>query len=84
MKMHARFRLIETTRTMCSIYKEGKYESVEGLRVRMSPSHKEPFGVATPSGELTMLIASPDAIDMYKEAKLDQEYDFIVSPVENG
>lgn len=82
MKVHARFRLIETARIRASVYKNHTYESTEALRVKMAPVHGEPFGVATPGGELTMVIANPEAALMFSDAPIDSEFDFIISKVQ--
>jgi len=80
-KVHARFRLNETARILCSVYKDQKYSSEEAVRVKMSPVHGEPFGTATPGGELTMIIANPEAAKIFNDAPINQEFDFIISPV---
>ena len=85
MKIHARFRLGETTR--CRMYKPGennKWEPVEGVRVKLSPVTGEPFGSATPSGQIEMTIANPLAAQAFLDAPLDQEYDVFFSRVEDA
>lgn len=81
MSIHARFQLQEAARVRCSVYKNQTYESVEGVRVKMTPVHGEPFGTATPGGELMMIIASPEAAKVFHEAPIGHEFDFIISPV---
>ena len=84
MKVHARFRLNETARIKCSVYKDKTYTTEEGTRVKMSPVHGEPFGAATPGGELMMVIANPEAAKVFKEAEIGQEFDFVISPVQKS
>ena len=81
-QVHARFQLNEDTRVRCSVYKDQKYTTENGLRVKMSPVHGEPFGTATPGGELTMVIANSEAIKFFKEAEIGQEYDVVFTPVQ--
>lgn len=86
-QVHARFRLGEDARVPCHQPKKdgtGGWEQFEGLRVKLFPVTGEPFGSATPSGELTMVIANPEAAKIFKEAELGQEYDVIFSPVQKA
>ncbi|HEY4033974.1 MAG TPA: hypothetical protein VGL94_08450 [Ktedonobacteraceae bacterium] len=85
-KIHARFKLGEDTRVPChQPKKDGNgWEQVNGLRVKLYPVTGEPFGSATPSGELTMVLANPEAIRVFKEAEIGQEYDVIFSPVQKA
>lgn len=83
-QVRARFKLQETARVLCSIYKNQTYESAEGVRVKMSPVHGEPFGTATPGGELMMVIVNPEATQVFHDAPIGQEFDFLISPVESG
>ena len=81
----ARFRLSEDARVPCSTTnKDGKWEQVNGLRVKLYPVTGEPFGSATPSGELTMVIANPEAAKLFKEAELGQEYDVLFTPAKKS
>lgn len=80
-QIQARFHLTETARVRCSVYKNQTYESVDGIRVKMAPVHGEPFGTATPGGELMMIIANPEAARIFHEAPIGQEFDFIISPI---
>lgn len=81
--IQARFNLQEVTRVRCSVYKNQTYESVEGIRVKMNPVHGEPFGTATPGGELMMVIANPEAAILFLHAPIGQEFDFRISPVQD-
>ncbi len=86
MQIHARFRLDEVTRIkMYALAKEPqsdgqKWVPVEGVRVKLSPVTGEPFGSATPSGELMMVIANPEVIAEFHNAPLEQEYDALFTP----
>ena len=79
MQIQARFRLDEVTRIkMYSLAKESdgsKWVPVEGVRVKLFPVQGEPFGSATPGGELMMVIANPEVIAEFHNAPLGQEYD---------
>ena len=44
----------------------------------------EPFGSATPGGQLEMVIANQQAAQMFTSAAIDQEFDFLISPVESA
>ncbi len=80
--IHARFRLDETTRIKLYVPGEGgKWVPQPGLRVKLNPVQGEPFGSATPGGELTMAIANPDAAAEFQDAELGQEYDVFFSRV---
>jgi hypothetical protein len=84
--IHARFQLHEDTRV--SYYQEnketGKWEYAEAARVKLLPVQGEPFGSATPSGSLEMVIMNPAALAIFRQAKLGQEFDFIISPVKKS
>jgi hypothetical protein len=83
-KIHARFKLGEDARVPLHQQKKdgsGGWEQVNGLRVKMYPVQGEPFGSATPGGELNMVLANPAAIKIFKEAEIGQEYDVIFTPV---
>lgn len=80
-QIHARFCLTEDTRVTHYTYTgSGKSEAVEAARVKLSAVQGEPFGSASPSGLLDMVIVNPEALKIFREAKLGQEYDFIISP----
>jgi hypothetical protein len=83
-QIHARFNLQEVARVRCSVYKNQTYESAEGVRVKMNPVHGEPFGTATPGGELMMIIVNPKAVSVFNDAPIGQEFDFLISPVEQS
>ena len=86
MRIHARFSLQETTR--CKMYapnpegKEKQWILVEGVRVKLSPVTGEPFGSATPGGQLEMVIANPTAAKAFLDAPLHSEFDAVFTPVE--
>ncbi|MGH2478513.1 MAG: hypothetical protein ACRDHW_02510 [Ktedonobacteraceae bacterium] len=60
----------------------GEWEVVEAARVKLGAVQGEPFGSATPSGSLDMVIVNPAALKIFREAKLGQEFDVLFSPVE--
>ena len=86
MQIHARFRLDEVTRVkMYAPAKEplpdgSKWEHVPGVRVKLSPVQGEPFGSATPGGQLEMLIANPEAAKVFDDAPIHQEFDVVFTP----
>jgi hypothetical protein len=44
----------------------------------------EPFGAYTPSGKLDMFIVNPSAAKVFFAARIGQEFDIILSPVESA
>ena len=80
MRVHARFKLYDDARAQG--YSGSGY--VEAARVKLSAVQGEPFGSATPSGNIEMLIVNPDAFKMFHEAKIGQEFDVFFSPVEES
>lgn len=83
--IHARFRFDEEARVRCYVANrtgQGSWEPVEGLRVKMFPAPGEPFGSATPGGQLEMVIANPAAQEIFKSLPIGQEFDVFFSPVE--
>jgi len=85
MDIQGRFRLNECTRIkMYAPPKEGngQWESVEGIRVKLLPVGKEPWGSATPSGDLEMVIANPIACQVFLEAPIHTEFNALFSRVE--
>ncbi len=86
-QIHAQFSLEETARVRCYTRSDDStaqnpWIQVEGCRARLSPVQGEPFGSATPSGSLEMVIANPEAAKMFLDAPLGQKYDVLISPVE--
>lgn len=85
--IHARFSLGEVTRIKCYAppkgnNKNGPWEIVQGVRVRLSPVSGEPFGSATPGGSLEMVIVNPGAVQIFNDAEIGQEFGAIFSLVE--
>lgn len=78
MKVHARFRLYEDARA--SAYTNGGY--APAARVKLSAVQGAPFGTATPQGTIEMLIANPEAIEVFRDAPMDAEFDVVFSLVE--
>ncbi len=82
MKIHARFWLVEDGRVESSRLVEGRWETTESIRVKLYPVQGEPFGQATPSGQLEMVIANPEAAQLFRDAPIGQEFDAVFSLVE--
>jgi hypothetical protein len=78
LKVHARFRLYEDTRS--SAYSGGGY--VSAARVKLQAVQGEPFGTSTPQGNVEMLIANPEAVALFREAPVGAEFDVVFSLVE--
>jgi hypothetical protein len=84
MQIHARFRLDEDARVKHYSKNKatGNWDLVEAARVKLGAVQGEPFGDATPSGSMEMVIANPEAVRLFREAELGQEYDVLFSPVQ--
>lgn len=54
---------------------------VVGRRVKLMAVTGEPFGQATPSGSVDMLIVNPDAANQFE---LDGEYEVVFTKVKDG
>lgn len=80
MKIHARFYLTEDARV--SFWTNGGYQ--DAARFKLAAVKGEPFGPATPQGTIDMLIVNPDALKVFRDAALGQEFDVIFSPVEEN
>jgi hypothetical protein len=81
--VHARFRL-DTDSRLTHYQKNretGNYEAVEAAQVKLGAVQGEPFGSASPSGSMEMVIVNPEAIRLFREAELGQEYDLYISAV---
>lgn len=81
--IQARFRLDQVNRSRGFYKRESNAdtESVEAAFVHLNGVQGEPFGSATPSAHLEMLIVNPDAAKVFFEAEIGQEFDFLISPV---
>ncbi len=82
MSIHARFRLDQVNRSR-GFYKEpGAQEakSGEAAYVHLNGVQGEPFGSATPSAHLEMLIVNPAAAQVFFDARIGQEFDMVFSP----
>jgi len=82
MSIRARFRLDQVSRSR-AFYKEPGAEeaqSVEGAFVQLNGVQGEPFGSATPSAHLEMLIVNPAAAAVFFNAHIGQEFDLVISP----
>ena len=85
MKVHARFRLDQVNRAQSWYKQPGSTEpaqAVESASVRLNAVQGEPFGAATPTGRIEMTIVNPAAAQMFFDAPIGQEFDFLISPVE--
>jgi hypothetical protein len=84
LQVHARFYLMEDTRVTHYTYTgKGSSEKVEAARVKLGAVQGEPFGSASPSGTLDMVIVNPEALKVFRDAELGQEFDLIISPVQS-
>lgn len=84
-QVHARFRLDQVNRARSFYKAHGSAEpaqSVESAHIILNAVQGEPFGAATPTGRVEMLIVNPAASKMFFEAAIGQEFDFLISPVE--
>jgi len=79
MSVRARFYLYEVSRT--SYYGAG--ENVEAVKIKMGPVKGEPFGPATPQGTFEALIVNPEAAQVFLNAPINQQFDFLISPVQD-
>ena len=80
MPVHARFRLSEDSRL--SYWHDKGY--IPAARIKLSAVQGPPFGPATPQGNIEMVIVNPEAVSMFREVELGQEYDVIFTPVKKG
>ncbi len=78
MKVHARFRLYKDARSQ--YWHDGCYKPAAD--VELAAVAGPPFGPATPQGTIKMLIVNPEAIQVFRDADLGQEYDVIFTPVQ--
>lgn len=78
--VEGRFKLNEVARIACYSTAAGKYTWVEGRRVKLTAAQRPPFGSATPSGELTMTLAAPEAIAMFDGAAIGSEFSVVFAP----
>jgi hypothetical protein len=84
-KVHARFQLDRVTRGQGYFKEPGSTEeprSIEAASVSLNAVRGEPFGAYTPSGKLDMFIVNPAASQMFFDAKIGQEFDVLISPVQ--
>lgn len=85
MRVQARFRLDQVNRARAFYKAPASTEaaqSVESAHVVLNAVQGEPFGAATPSGRVDMLIVNPAAAKMFFDAQIGQEFDLFISPVE--
>lgn len=75
----ARFRLAEM-REGVGYYKptpESDHTATPGVSVTLNAVQGEPFGSATPSGQIQMFIANPTASAFFIDAKIGAEFDLL-------
>jgi hypothetical protein len=85
MKIHARFRLAEDARTSSQQRnEEGQWVMAPAAHVKLGAVTSEPFGNATPSGSMDMVIINPAALQIFREAEIGQEFDVIITPVQKN
>jgi hypothetical protein len=85
MQVSARFYLQEVTRTPYYITKSGQeMVTEEATRVKLAPVKGEPFGPATPQGQIDMLIVNPAAGAVFQSAPINQEFDILITPVQRA
>lgn len=80
-----RFSLTETARIRSytqSTDGDSKWIPSEAARVRLSPVQGEPFGPATPSGNIEMVIVNTAASQIFLDAPIGQEFDVLMTPVQ--
>ncbi len=83
-QVHARFSLNSVNRGQgwFKATSEEEARPVESAQVTLNAVKGEPFGAYTPSGRLDMFIINPAAAQMFFDAKIGQEFDVLISPVE--
>jgi hypothetical protein len=79
-KVHARFQLNEDARA--SYYHYGKY--TDAARIKLFAVKGEPFGPATPQGTIDMFIVNPEAVEVFRNAPIGQEYDVVFTTVKKA
>jgi hypothetical protein len=82
MQVSARFYLLEVTRTPYNTTGPQGLTIGEATRVKLAPVKGEPFGPATPQGQIDMLIVNPAAGAVFQNAPINQQFDILISPVE--
>ena len=86
MRIHARFRLDQVTRGQGYFKAPGEQDAkpIESAHVVLNAVQGEPFGAYTPSGKLDMFIVNPSALQVFFDARIGQEFDCFISPVEEN
>ncbi len=84
MDIHARFRLDHVTRGQGYFKAPGEQDAklIESAQVTLNAVQGEPFGAYTPSGRLEMFIVNPTAAQVFFDARIGQEFDIILSHVQ--
>lgn len=75
----ARFSLTEVTRI--PYYSGQLVTTKEATKVRLAGVKGEPFGPATPSANLEMVIVNPDAAQVFQNSPIGSEFNVLISPV---
>ena len=86
MRIHARFRLDQVTRGQGYFKAPGEQDAkpIESAHVVLNAVQGEPFGAYTPSGKLDMFNVNPSASQVFFDARIGQEFDCFISPVEEN
>jgi ABC-type microcin C transport system duplicated ATPase subunit YejF len=58
-------------------------EPHQATRIRLQAVHGEPFGSATPSANIEMVIVNPEAAAVFNNAEIGKEFNVMISPVED-
>ncbi len=84
MQIHARFRLDQVNRSRGFYKPQGEQEakSVEAAYIHLNGVQGEPFGSATPTAHLEMLVINPEAAAVFFNAPIGQEFDVLFTPRE--
>lgn len=81
-QVKARFYLLEVTRTPYNTTGPQGLTIGEATRVKFAPVKGEPFGPATPQGQLDMLIVNPEAGAVFQNASISQQFDILITPIQ--
>jgi hypothetical protein len=80
MQVSARFFLQEVKRI--PYHTTNNQGNNEATNVTLAPVQGEPFGPATPQGTIQMLIVNADAAQVFLNTPINQQFDILISPVE--
>lgn len=81
----ARFQLSETKRIgYTTMGANGKTHVVEATHITLAAVKGDPFGPATPQGQITALIVNPSAAKVFCDAPIGAEFDIVIKPKEQS